>query len=727
MATMGLTVCGMALTASPAAAADPDPPTALPQNATAADLKWQPDLDYDTDSCYNVPAIGPDGRISAGLEHANTSLSGGCRDTSDLDNTNAYSRQRCNSGWCVYLYDYYFEKDVATANIGSDAGHRHDWEHIAVWVKDDKAEYVSASQHGDYVVRTAEQVRWDGTHPKLVFHKDGGSTHNFRLATAADEPTENAYSPSWRRSALVSYNGFPGGLRDQLFSHDFGSASIAIKDDSFADNLEEAIPRRGCTSPGTTCYPHNLPWFAFDFNLDDGSPGDPSTPTPEPQPQRVMIVGDSISHGHQGDYTWRYRIWQYFRNSGLNLDLVGPYQGTQPAPDAMPPQPPRLVGAPPPSDAPQTNGGYAPEVESSAFDRDHFSVWGRQIVQDNSLIRGQVATYKPDLLLVELGFNDLGWFVSGPAGTVQSMETFVEQARLANPQVDFAIANIPQRTSLGSANPDLPAKTTDYNARLAGAIGGWERPGSRVRLVDIASTYKPDRDVYDGLHPNAYGEFKIARAFARTLADDFGVGSPAQIPVPPPYGTLDRHLATPTSVRAASTDYGVTVLWDKMPDAGHYEVQYRDVTDGGAWTSSAADANRYDTQWPVDGHTYAFQVRSTLGDTTPSEWSSQVTAIATPRKAGQPTDVRVTPGPGRADVSWTPPTGANADLVQAYVVWVLDKSIDGAWPGLLGYSASTTSVRVPDLTSGHTYEIGVQSWSSGGGSFLTPSGPFQVG
>ena len=46
-----------------------NPPTALPQKATANDLRWQPSLDFDTDGCYNVPAIDKDGNIVQGLPH----------------------------------------------------------------------------------------------------------------------------------------------------------------------------------------------------------------------------------------------------------------------------------------------------------------------------------------------------------------------------------------------------------------------------------------------------------------------------------------------------------------------------------------------------------------------------------------------------------------------------------------------------------------------------------
>ncbi|MHB9856507.1 NPP1 family protein [Streptomyces krungchingensis] len=83
--TIVLVVCGLLAVPSQASAAEPDPPRALPQNATDNDAKWQPALDYDTDSCYNVPAIGPAGTIVQGLDHNNTSGSADCLDQSDLD------------------------------------------------------------------------------------------------------------------------------------------------------------------------------------------------------------------------------------------------------------------------------------------------------------------------------------------------------------------------------------------------------------------------------------------------------------------------------------------------------------------------------------------------------------------------------------------------------------------------------------------------------------------
>jgi hypothetical protein len=208
-------------------------------------------------SCYNVPAIDARGSVAQGLPHSFVSTSENCRSRSDLENNNVYSRQRCNNGWCVYLYDYYFEKDVAIPYF-ADIGHTHDWEHIAVWVRAGAAEFVAASQHGKYEIRKAADVRWDGTHPKLVYHKDGSLTHAMRFASAADDAVEN-HLGVWFRGSLISYNGFPEGVRDLLYRHNFGEASVALTDSSFPGNLGRARPGG----------------ILFDVNVDEGSPGIP--------------------------------------------------------------------------------------------------------------------------------------------------------------------------------------------------------------------------------------------------------------------------------------------------------------------------------------------------------------------------------------------------------------------------------------------------------------------
>jgi hypothetical protein len=81
----------------------PNPPRALQESAPADHIKFQPVLDYDTDSCYNVPAIDAQGNVCEGLSSEYTTNTQDCREPPNLDNQNVYSRRRCNHGWCAYM------------------------------------------------------------------------------------------------------------------------------------------------------------------------------------------------------------------------------------------------------------------------------------------------------------------------------------------------------------------------------------------------------------------------------------------------------------------------------------------------------------------------------------------------------------------------------------------------------------------------------------------------
>lgn len=76
--------------------------TALPESADDIELKFQPKLDFDTDGCYNTAAIDPDGNTNPGHDATGTPQ-GDCRDPHQLENSNAYSRKRCNNGFCAIM------------------------------------------------------------------------------------------------------------------------------------------------------------------------------------------------------------------------------------------------------------------------------------------------------------------------------------------------------------------------------------------------------------------------------------------------------------------------------------------------------------------------------------------------------------------------------------------------------------------------------------------------
>ncbi|MET9540482.1 GDSL-type esterase/lipase family protein [Streptomyces sp. NPDC006553] len=367
-------------------------------------------------------------------------------------------------------------------------------------------------------------------------------------------------------------------------------------------------------------------------------------------PLRVMVVGDSMSQGMEGDWTWRYRLWEWFRHQRVAVDFVGPYRGTkQPDAPAGPPSPPTLQGEVrenPSVTDPPVAGAYAQGVPAG-FDSDHFAVWGRQAAQDKDLIGPMVAQYRPDLVLLGLGFNDMGQLASDATGTLDSVKTLVDRARAAKPDVRFAVANVPHRPLI-DGRQDLIVKTTQFNIMLKNAVPTWSTLASPVKLVDWEGAYGCDTNVcpagYDKLHPNALGEFQIAYAYARTLHDDYGIG---QL-VPDIPATIPRRPISPVSGLAAeSVPSGVKVTWDPVFGARGYTVRHRRAGTT-KWRTTQVGTNRYDATWTEDGRTWEYQVRTDNGTDGESVWSSTVSVTAHPETAAPPGDISSLPHAGAA-------------------------------------------------------------------------------
>ena len=236
------------------AAANPLPPSKrdivpnLPESYDPLELTLQPLLDFDSDGCYNTAAISPAGATNPG-KGATTTPQGGCRDRAQLETSNAYSRKRCNNGYCAVMYEYYFEKDQA---IGGSflGGHRHDWENIVVFTRGESVVRVAPSCHGRYAGASGSFLLSEG-HPLLVYHKDGAATHCFRFASGGDISRPENHFGVFYRSPLVGWDHWPGvELRNKMLSTWGGGVGPKL-DSEFGDSLKAAA---GSALPGFDPY-----------------------------------------------------------------------------------------------------------------------------------------------------------------------------------------------------------------------------------------------------------------------------------------------------------------------------------------------------------------------------------------------------------------------------------------------------------------------------------------
>ncbi|CAL9493698.1 hypothetical protein SUDANB176_03297 [Streptomyces sp. enrichment culture] len=217
-----------------------------------------------------------------------------------------------------------------------------------------------------------------------------------------------------------------------------------------------------------------------------------------------MPVGDSMTIGSAGEHTWRYRLWRH---------LCGAYGG-----------PFTFVG---PRETLYDKSAEAPvsyEYADPDFPRAHLAGWGEGWCHMAPLIEGAVRAHRADVLLVSLGLIDLGFYTNAEQ-TADNVRAFVSRARAARPAVRMVLLPVIPNVR---ARQDAPfaAQVAHFNDLLAKTVIDLDEPSSPLLLADPSPSYDIDLDTYDGTHPNASGEHKIAAAFAEAMWQGWDLGGP---------------------------------------------------------------------------------------------------------------------------------------------------------------------------------------------------------
>ncbi|MGC5396554.1 ricin-type beta-trefoil lectin domain protein [Streptomyces sp. DT20] len=204
---------------------------------------------------------------------------------------------------------------------------------------------------------------------------------------------------------------------------------------------------------------------------------------------RVMPLGDSITDGLGSSTGNGYRgpLWDELSAKGYSLDFVGTSRaGSMTDPD---------------------NEGHS----------------GWRIDQIASIADASLSRYRPNVVTLMIGTNDLG----------QNYQVPTAPDRL-NSLIDQVVADAPDATVLVasltvSTNPTIEANRGGYNQRIPGMVQAKQAAGQHVRYVDMGAL--TTGDLADGLHPNDVGYRKMADAFNSGIqaADAAGwIGEPVR-------------------------------------------------------------------------------------------------------------------------------------------------------------------------------------------------------
>ncbi|MBK6762289.1 MAG: fibronectin type III domain-containing protein [Micrococcales bacterium] len=313
---------------------------------------------------------------------------------------------------------------------------------------------------------------------------------------------------------------------------------------------------------------------------------------------RVLLVGDSVTQGSAGDWTWRYRLWKHLEAAGTPVDFVGPRNDLW--------------------DAEQMSPG-SQEYVDPAFDTDHAAYWATAYVAQKYAVAELVATYRPEVIVVSYGVNDFFGYWQPAATVLAQAASFVAAARSADPDVDIVLSRIPQTwlTGVPALNEGLPDVATSLDSVR-----------SRVVVTDLPEGVVEYTDTYDPAHLSASGEVKVAAAVADALAG-LGVGRPYPRPLPKvPNGP--RRPATLTVSAKRSVAH---LSWRNPPGATGAYIWMRDVSAGGPWVRLAGPVEKKNT-WPAAGlargHDYEFRLQATKGSAVAEDIFSSTVRITRP-------------------------------------------------------------------------------------------------
>ena len=211
------------------------------------------------------------------------------------------------------------------------------------------------------------------------------------------------------------------------------------------------------------------------------TPSPTPIPTVTPANAKLMPLGDSITDGTQVPGGYRIKLWNNFITNGKTVDFVGSLR----------------------------NG------PAELTDKDHEGHSGWRIDQIDSNINGWMDTYKPRIVLLHIGTNDVLQNYS-LSGAPNRLSTLIDKicAKLPSGGKVYVAKIIPLSNSGQNQN------VISFNNQIPGIVQSKVSAGKPVYVVEMYNALTT-ADLIDGIHPNSNGYNKMADVWYNAIKNDF--------------------------------------------------------------------------------------------------------------------------------------------------------------------------------------------------------------
>lgn len=334
----------------------------------------------------------------------------------------------------------------------------------------------------------------------------------------------------------------------------------------------------------------------------------------QPGPVKIALMGDALTQGTAGDYTWRYFLWKHLQKAGASVDFVGPRNTLDVTWTSR--------------DSGIADSVLAQSYADPDFDRDHASDWSTLMNRENVLVADVMNNHAPDVLVYAVGTSDLIWEKWSPRRVVDGIKARVDAARAVNPDVDVVVSQLMLDQDALSAFP-----IDEVNALIKAEAPAWATATSKIAVAELPSDFRYTRDTVDmagdtwnHLQPDTSGQVKLGAAYADALASISVGASPARPLSFPAEGPVGKPAVT-----VESRLNGGLATWTPVAGASSYDVWIS--RGGGAFAEVAreVEGREYEFASLAPGVSYQVKVYARSWRVRAAESSASNAATFTPQ------------------------------------------------------------------------------------------------